>query len=67
MLGLKSQKSFHNFTQVVNIPVYAKTHMYVYMYSVSQKIPLRTCGNFSKNVRNFSTKFYTPIMYSYVR
>jgi len=38
------------------------------MYSVSQKIPptLRTCGNFSKMVGNFSTKFYMPITRSYL-
>ena len=35
--------------------------------SVSQKIPLRTCGYFSKTVRNFSTKFYVPILRSYLR
>jgi len=36
-------------------------------YSVSQKNPpLRTCGNFSKMVGNFSTKFYMPIMRSYL-
>ena len=26
---------------------------------MSQKIPLRTCGNFSKTVGSFSTKFYS--------
>jgi len=39
-----------------------------YTYSVSQKkSPLRTCGNFSKTAGNFSTKFYVPIMRSYLR
>jgi len=33
----------------------------------SKKSPLRTCGNFSKTVGNFSTKFYIPIMCSYLR
>ena len=34
----------------------------------SKKSPtLRTCGNFSKTVGNFSTKFYTPITCSYLR
>ena len=28
--------------------------------------PLRTFGNFSKTVANFSTKFYMPIMRSYI-
>ena len=38
------------------------------LYSVSQKkSPLRTCGNFSKTLGNFSTKFYMPIMRSYLR
>ena len=32
-----------------------------------KKIPLRTCGNFPKTVGNFSTKFYMPIMRSYLR
>ena len=37
--------------------------VYECIYSVSQKkSTLRTCGNFSKTVRNFSTKFYTSIM-----
>jgi len=27
---------------------------------------MRTCGNFSKTVGNFSTKFYTPIMRSFL-
>jgi len=31
-----------------------------------QKIHPRTCGNFSKTVGNFSTKFYAPIMRSYL-
>ena len=33
----------------------------------SKKSPLRTCGNFSKTVGSFSTKFYTPITRSYLR
>jgi len=38
------------------------------LYSVSEKKspPLRTCGNFSKTVGNFSTKFCMPIMRSYL-
>ena len=32
-----------------------------------KKSPQRTCGNFSKTDGNFSTKFYTPIMRSYLR
>jgi len=32
-----------------------------------KKSPLRTCGNFSKTVGNFSTKFYVPITRSYLR
>jgi len=33
-----------------------------------KKIPsLTTCGNFSKTVGNFSTKFYVPIMRSHLR
>ena len=37
------------------------------VHSVSQKkSPLRTCGKFPKTVRNFSTKFYVPIMRSYL-
>jgi len=43
-------------------------HSIILHYSVSQKNPpLRTCGNFSKTVGNFSTKFYMPIMHSYLR
>jgi len=40
----------------------------LYMHNVSQKNPppLRICGNFSKTVGNFSTKFYVPIMCSYL-
>jgi len=38
------------------------------VYSVSQKkSPLRTCGHFSKTDGNFSTKFYVPIVRSYLR
>jgi len=38
------------------------------LYSASPKNPpLRTCNNFSKTVGNFSTKFYMPIMRSYLR
>ena len=33
----------------------------------SKKSPLRTCGNFSKTIGNFSTKFYVPIRRSYIR
>ena len=33
----------------------------------SKKSPLRFCGNFSKTVGNFSTKFYVPIVCSYPR
>jgi len=29
--------------------------------------PPRTCGNISKTAGNFSTKFYVPIMHSYLR
>jgi len=40
----------------------------VFIYSVSQKkSSLRTCGNFSKTDGNFSTKFYVPIVHSYLR
>jgi len=31
------------------------------------KKTLRTCGNFSKTIRNFSTKFYVRIVRSYLR
>jgi len=38
------------------------------MYSVSQKIPPEDLWQFFfKTVRNFSTKFYVPIMRSYLR
>jgi len=41
------------------------------VYSLSKKNPpwraLRACGNFSKTVGNFLTKFYKPIMRSYLR
>ena len=33
----------------------------------SKNPPLRTCDNFSKTVGKFSTKFYMPIMRSYLR
>jgi len=33
----------------------------------SEKNPPTTCSNFSKTVGNFSTKFYMPIMRSYLR
>jgi len=37
-------------------------------YSVSQKNPpLRLCGNFTKALGNFSTKFQLPITRSYLR
>ena len=39
----------------------------LYLQCESKKSPLRTCGNFSKTVGNFSTKFYVPIMRSYLR
>ena len=32
----------------------------------SKNSPLRTCGNFSKTVGDFSTKFYLSIMRSYL-
>ena len=38
-----------------------------YTVWVRKKSPLRTCGNISKTAGNFSTKFYTPIMHSYLR
>ena len=48
------------------LPHYRPT--FLRTYSVRQKNPApRTCGNFSKTVRNFSTKFYVPIMRSYLR
>jgi len=37
------------------------------MYSESKKSHLGTFGNFSKMAGNFSTKFYVPIMRSYLR
>jgi len=37
------------------------------IYSESKNPPLRTCGNVSKTVGNFSTKFYVPITGSYLR
>ena len=33
----------------------------VFMCSESKNSPLRFCGNFSKTVGNFSTKFYMPL------
>jgi len=40
---------------------------WVYNYSVSQKNPpLWTCGNFSKTVGNFSTKFYDKLDYKFL-
>jgi len=38
-----------------------------YMQCESKKSPLRTCGNFSKLVANFSTKFHMPITRSHLR
>jgi len=37
------------------------------VYSVSQKIPLRSSGIFSQTVGNLSTKFYMPIIRPYLR
>jgi len=46
----------------------ALMQLWHHTYHVSQKkSPLRTCGNFSKMVRNFLTEFYMPIVRSYLR
>ena len=52
-----------NSTQRLYIYIVANSQL----YSVSQKIPPRTCGNFSQTVGNFSTKLYMPITRSYLR
>ena len=55
--------------QVVTADVtHVEIHRESFVYSVSQKkSPQRFCGNFSKTVGNFSTKFYAPIVRSYPR
>ena len=57
----------HNIAEKVNVDMMI-TNIFDAIYSVSQKkSSLRTCGNFSKTVWNFSTKFYVPITRSYLR
>jgi len=57
------------FTDIERVSLWGCSYFDAFcVYSVSQKkSPLRTCGNISKTAGNFSTKFYVPIMHSYLR